>query len=134
MVANSYIAYISTVVTQLQLCIIVFTDPIKFTVDMHDSLENPTVGDPYEIECKISTNLIINSGLINFTWIGPNNENIVTDTRTNVTTITSIGKNHSSTLQFLYLNENDQGLYFCHVTLLNNSGFALLKLKEASSK
>ena len=96
-------------------------------------MENLTVGDPYEIKCEISTNVILNSGLINFTWIGPNNETIVTHNRTNVTTTTSIGKNHTNILQFLYLSENDQGLYTCLVTLLNITDFALLEL-EASSK
>ena len=118
--------YICAVVTQLVKRIIIFTDPVEFIVDMYDTMENPTVGDPYEIKCEISTNLIINSGLINYTWIGPNNETIVTHNRINVTTTTSIGKNHTSILQFLYLSENDHGLYICLVTLLNVTDFALL--------
>ena len=127
--------YICAVVTQLvKHNIIIFTDPVEFIVDMYDTMENLIVGDPYEIKCEISTNLKINSGLINFTWIGPNNETIVTNNRTNVTTTTSIGKNHTSILQFLYLSENDHGLYTCLVTLLNVTDSAHLELEEASSK
>ena len=88
---------------------------------MHGSLENFTVGDPYEIKCEAYTDLVIHSDLVSFTWIGPNNETIMANNRTNVTTATSVGNNHTSTLQFVYLTEEDQGLYTCHVAILNNT-------------
>ena len=94
---------------------------------MHGSSESFTIGDPYEIECAVYTDLVIHSDLVNFTWIGPNNQTIlanngtiIINNRTNVTTTTSVGNNHTSTLRFLYLTEEDQGLYTCHVTILTD--------------
>ena len=93
------------------------------------------MGDPHEIQCKVYTDKVINANIISITWIGPNNDTIVTNNRTNITATTSAGNNHTSTLQYLYLTEEDQGLYTCHITILNNyndSGF--LKLEDFSSK
>ena len=94
------------------------------------------MGDLHEIQCKVYTDKVVSASIVNITWIGgPNNDTIVTNNRINISAITSAGNNHTSTLQFLYLTEEDQGLYTCHIAILNNytdSGF--LKLEDFSSK
>ena len=93
------------------------------------------MGDLHEIQCKVYTDKVVNASIINITWIGPNNDIIVTNNRINITATTSADNNHTSTLQFLYLTEEDEGLYTCHIAILNNyndSGF--LKLENFSSK
>ena len=83
-------------------------------------MKHLTVGDAYEIHCNVNTNKAINSTILNITWIRPNNESVVTDSRINVTTISN-GTNHISILQFLYLREEDEGLYSCNVTVLQSN-------------
>ena len=86
---------------------------------MYGAVENLTVGDAYEIHCNVNTNKAINSTILNITWIGPNNESVMTDSRIDVTTISN-GTNHISILLFSHLSEEDEGLYNCSVTVLLN--------------
>ena len=110
-----------------------FTDDIGITVDVHGTMENLTVGDPYEIQCKVHTDQIVNSDIVDITWIGPDNDTIVLDSRLSVTNI-SIGHNHTSTLQFSYLSEDDEGVFTCNVTILSNTDSGSFKVEELSSK
>ena len=110
-----------------------FTDDIGITVNVHGAMENLTVGDPYEIQCKVYTDQIVNSSIVDITWIGPDNDTIVADGRLSVTNI-STGHNHTSTLQFSYLSEDDEGLFTCNVTILSNTDSGSFKVEELSSK
>ena len=105
-----------------------FTDDIGITVDVHGAMEHLTVGDPYEIQCEVYTDQIVNSDIVDITWIGPDNDTIVADGRLSVTT-NSIGHNHTSILQFLYLSEDDEGLFTCNVMILNNTDSGSFKVK-----
>ena len=109
-----------------------FTDDIGITVDVHGAMENLTVGNPYEIQCKVYTDQIVNSDIVDITWIGPDNDTIVADGRLSVTT-NSTGHNHISTLQFSYLSEDDEGLFICHVTILSNTDSESFEIKGMSS-
>ena len=111
-----------------------FTDDIGITVDVHGAMENLTVGDPYEIQCKVYTDQIVNSDIVDITWIGPDNDTIVADGRLSVTNI-SAGRNHTSTLLFSYLSEDDEGILFtCNVTILSNIDSGSFIVEELSSK
>ena len=112
-----------------------FTDDISTTVDVYGTMVNLTVGDPYEIQCEVYTDQLVHSDIVNITWIGPNNDTIVTDSRTIITTTNSTGHNHTSTLQFSYLSEDDEGMLFtCHVTILNNTDSESFEIEEILSK
>ena len=111
-----------------------FTDDIGITVDVHGAMENLTVGNPYEIQCKVYTDQIVNSDIVDITWIGPDNDTIVADGRLSVTNFSS-GHNHTSTLLFSYLSEDDEGILFtCNVTILSNTDSGSFKVEELSSK
>ena len=109
-----------------------FTDDIGITVDVHGAMENLTVGNPYEIQCKVYTDQIVNSDIVDITWIGPDNDPILPDSRLSIIT-NSIGHNHTSTLLFLHLSEDNEGLFTCNVTILNNIDSESFKV-ELSSK
>ena len=111
--------------------IYIFTDDLNTNVEIQDVMENRIVGDPYEIQCNAYTNHAVD---VNITWNGPNNDTIVTNNRIIVNTNTSVGKNHTSTLQFLNLTEEDRGLYTCHVAVLSNTTSRFFKLEGLSSK
>ena len=111
-----------------------FTDEIGITVDVHGAMENLTVGDQYEIQCKVYTDQIVNSNIVDITWIGPDNDTIVADGRLSVTNI-SAGHSHTSTLLFSYLSEDDEGILFtCNVTILSNIDSGSFIVEELSSK
>ena len=112
-----------------------FTDDIDTTVDVYGTMENLTVGDKYEIQCEVYTDQLVHSDIVNITWIRSNNDTVVTDTRISITTTNSTGHNHTSTLQFSYLSEDDEGLLFtCQVTILNNTDSESFEIKEILSK
>ena len=111
------------------------TDDIGTTVDVYGTMENLTMGDPYEIQCEVYTDQLVHSDIVNITWIGPNNDTIVPDKRISITTTNSTGHNHTSTLQFSYLSEDDEGMLFtCHVTILSNTDSKSFEIEEISSK
>ena len=92
------------------------------------------MGDSHEIQCKIYTDKVVNASIINITWIGPNNDTIVTNNRITITATASADNNHTSTLQFLYLTEEDQGLYTCQIEILNYTKSGFFELENFSSK
>ena len=98
-----------------------FADDINATVDIYGDVENLTVGYPHEIYCEVDTDEVVNSDLVNITWIGPDNNTVVNDSRIIVTTTNSFENNHTSTLQFLNLIEDDKGLYTCLVAISGNT-------------
>ena len=109
-----------------------FTDDFDTNIDIQDVTENRTVGDPHEVQCEVNNNEVVNTSI---TWIGPNNDTIVTNNRIIVNATISADNNHTSTLRFLYLTEEDQGLYICHVTILNNyTDSKSFKLDDFTSK
>ena len=128
--------------TKLSICknlhgitrLYLLTDNIGTTVDVYGNMENLTVGDPYDIQCEVYTDKIVYSDIVNITWIGPNNDTIVTDSRTNITATNSTGHNHTSTLRFSYLSEDDEGLFTCHVTILSINNSESFEIEEILSK
>ena len=104
------------------------------TVGVNGTTGNLIVGEKYEIRCEVYTDIIVHSDIVNITWIGPNNDTIVNDSRTDITTTNSVGRNHTSTLQFLCLSENDTGSFTCSVTILNNTYTQSLQIGEILSK
>ena len=106
-----------------------FTDDINTTVNILGAVENLTAGDPHVIQCEVHTDQRV---LLNITWIGPNNNTIVNDSRMSVTTSNSVGYYHTSTLNFSPLSEGDKGSYTCHVEIHGNKHSASSKLSVLS--
>jgi len=108
-------------------------DDINATAKIQHVTKNLIVGNLYEIQCIVHTSEIVNSSIVNITWIGPNNGTIVTSRRINITDTTD-GNNHTSILQFAYLSEKDKGLHICHVTILNSTVFDSITIEELLSE
>ena len=75
------------------------------------------VGHPQKIRCLVDTPDITNPDNVNISWTGPNGA-IGNTGRLRITPTFSNGTNHISTLEFLQLNEDDEGLYKCNTTVL----------------
>ena len=81
-------------------------------------VDNASVSKPFEIYCTIYTPNTTNSNDVTMSWTGPNGV-ITNDGRLNITPTVSNGTNHTSTLQFSYLSEDDKGLYECSTIVLD---------------
>ena len=89
------------------------------------------MGDSHEIQCEVNFDKIISASIINVTWRGPNND---TNNRITINTTASADNNYTSTLQFYYLTEEDEGLYTCHIEILNYTKSGFFIFENFSSK
>ena len=81
------------------------------------------VGSPQDIQCIVSTVSGVELSSVMISWMGSGGESITNDSRVTVGPTTSSGNNYTSSLQFTYLMEGDEGVYTCSVMILeaNNS-------------
>ena len=67
-------------------------------------------------------------------WMGPEGESITNDSRVTISPTTSSGNNYTSSLQFTYLMEGDEGMYTCNVMILETIGSQFVELVDLFSK
>ena len=87
------------------------------------------VGSPQDIQCIVSTGSGVESSLVMIGWMGPGGESMTNDSRVTISPTTSNGDNYTSSLQFTYLTEGDEGIYTCNVTILETRGSSAVELK-----
>ena len=86
------------------------------------------MGSPQVINCTVSTVSGVESSSVMISWMGPGRDSIMTDCRVNISMTTSSGNNYTSSLQFDYLMEGDEGIYTCSVMILETSGSESVEL------
>jgi len=89
---------------------------VSFYVDNIQPVDKMLVGSPKDIKCLVETPYITNPDDVNISWTGPNGA--IGNTGITITPTVSNGTDHWSTLQFLQLSEDDEGLYWCNATVL----------------
>ena len=67
-------------------------------------------------------------------WMGPGEGSIINDSRVSISPTTSSGNTYTSSLQFTYLMEGDEGTYTCNVMILETSGLQSVELQSLTSK
>ena len=67
-------------------------------------------------------------------WMGPGGESITNGSRVTISATTSSGNNYTSSLQFTYLMEGDEGMYTCNVMILETTNLIVLQLEALTSK
>ena len=92
------------------------------------------VGSPQDIQCIVSTVSGVELSSVMITWIGPGGESITNDSRVTISPTTSSGSNYTSSLQFTYLMEGDEGMYTCNVMILEANTLDTLELNRFISK
>ena len=108
--------------------------PHYSTIIKQSSTGSGTVGEPYSIQCSIYTSEKMNSSIITTDWIGPDGS-ITNDSRTTIyPAVSNNGIIHNSTLQFLYLRQNDTGPFTCNVTILNTTLSQIFQLNNITGK
>ena len=92
------------------------------------------VGSPQDIQCIVSTVSGVELSSIMISWMGPGGESITNDNRVTISPTTSSGKNYTSSLQFNYLMEGDEGMYTCNVMILDTIVSDFFELRSLTSK
>ena len=86
-----------------------------------DSIQGAMVGSPQDIQCIVSTVSGVELSSVMISWMGPGGESITNDSRVTISPTTSSGNNYTSSLQFTYLMEGDEGVYTCNVMILETN-------------
>ena len=82
-------------------------------------IQGAMVGSPQDIQCIVSTVSGVELSSVMISWMGPGGESITNDSRVTISPTTSSGNNYTSSLQFTYLMEGDEGMYTCNVMILD---------------
>ena len=80
------------------------------------------MGSPQDIQCIVSAVKGVEFNSVMISWMGPGGESITNDSRVTISPTTSSGNNYTSSLQFTYLMEGDEGMYTCNVMILETIG------------
>ena len=92
------------------------------------------MSSPQDINCTVSTVSGVESSSVMISWMGPGGGSIMNDSRVTIGPITSGGNNYTSSLQFTYLMERDEGTYTCNVMILETSALQSVELQSLTSK
>ena len=87
------------------------------------------MGIPQDITCTVSTVSGVESSSVMITWMRPGGGPVMTDSR-----VTIRPNTYTSSLQFTYLMEGDNGTYTCNVMILDTSGSQSVELQSLTSK
>ena len=91
------------------------------------------MSSPQVINCTVSTVNGVESSSLMISWMGPGGV-ITNDSRVTISPITSSGNTYTSSLQFTYLMEGDEGTYTCNVMTLETIGSQSVELESLTSK
>ena len=112
-----------------------FTVPdVLVTISPSGPIQGAMVGSPQMIQCTVSTVSGVESSSVMISWMGPGGDPITSDSRVIINPTTSDGNTYTSSIQFTYLMEGDEGTYMCNVMILETSGSASVVLETLTSK
>ena len=97
-------------------------------------IQGAMVGSPQDIQCIVSTVSGVELSSVMISWMGPGGESITNDSRVTISPTTSSGNNYTSSLQFTYLMEGDEGIYTCNVMILETSSSIVVQLLKPMGK
>ena len=103
------------------------------TISPSGPIQGAMVGSPQVINCTVSTVSGVESSSIMISWMGPGGV-ITNDNRVTISPTTSSDNTYTSSLQFTYLMEGDEGTYTCNVMILETSGSQSVELQSLISK
>ena len=92
------------------------------------------MGSPQVINCTVSTVSGVESSSVMISWMGPGGGSIMNDSRVIISPTTSSGNIYTSSLQFTYLMEGDEGTYTCNVMISGASGSDSTEIQSLSGK
>jgi len=98
------------------------------------AIQGAMVGSPQDIQCTVSTVSGVELNSVIISWMGPGGNTITNDSRVTINPTSVSGNNYTSSLQFTYLVEGDEGIYECNVVILETTGSSSVEMKSLTSK
>ena len=115
------------------MCIFSVVPTPNVTLSPSGPIQNATVGNPGGIDCRVSTVSGVESSSVMISWMGPGGV-ITNDSRVTISPTTSSGNTYTSSLQFTYLMEGDNGTYTCNWMIFETSVSQSVELQPLTSK
>ena len=107
----------------------------NITISPSGPIQGAMVGSPKMIQCTVSTVSGVESNSVMISWVGPRGDTITNDSRVTINPTTSDSDNtYTSSIQFTYLMEGDEGTYNCTVMILKTNGSTSVELKAFTGK
>ena len=97
-------------------------------------IQGAMVGSPQDIQCTVSTVSGVELNSVMISWMGPGGDTIRNDSRVTISPTSGSGNNYTSSLQFMYLMEGDEGTYECNVMILGTSASSTVEINYPISK
>ncbi|XP_065907794.1 cell adhesion molecule DSCAM-like isoform X2 [Dysidea avara] len=94
----------------------------KVSISPSGPIQGAMVGSPQDIQCTVSTVSGVELSSVIISWMGPGGDTITNDSRVTISPTSGSGNNYTSSLQFMYLMEGDEGIYECNVMILETNG------------
>ena len=92
------------------------------------------VGSPQVINCTVSTVSGVESSSVMISWMGPGGGSIMNDSRVTISPTTYSGNTYTSSFQFTYLMEGDEGNYTCNVMILETNAAGSIEIENLFSE
>ena len=115
------------------MCMYLVPTPIVTTLPS-GPIQGAMVGSPQDIQCIVSTVSGVELSSVMISWMGPGGESITNDSRVTISPTTSSDNNYTSSLQFTYLMEGDEGIYTVSVTILDTGKLQTVEIDSLTSK
>ena len=97
-------------------------------------IQGAMVGSPQDIQVIVSTVDGVELSSVMISWMGPGGVSITNDSRVTISPTTSSGNNFTSSLQFTYLMEGDEGVYTCGIMILDAVNSQTAEIQSLTSK
>ena len=97
-------------------------------------IQGAMVGSPQNIQCTVSTVSGVEFSSVMISWMGPGGDIITNDSRVTISPTSDSGNNYTSSLQFMYLMEGDEGTYECNVMILETTGSGYVEIVDNIGK
>ena len=109
--------------------IINFTVPTPI-ITPSGPIQGAIVGSPQDIQCIVSTVGGVELSSVMISWMTPEGDTITNDSRVTINPTSGSGNNYTSSLQFMYLMEGDEGTYECNVMILDSNTSEYVQLQN----
>ena len=122
-------------IIQIYLHLFILTvPPPTISTSPSGPIQGAMVGSPQMIQCTVSTVSGVESSSVMISWMGPGGDTITNNSRVTINPTTSSSNTYTSSIQFTYLMEGDEGTYMCNVMILETSGSSSVVLETLTSK
>jgi len=92
------------------------------------------VGSLQMIQCIANTTTELDVNMVIFTWIRSGGDSVTSGDRVTINPTTSSGNTYTSSIQFTYLMEGDEGTYMCNVTTFDMTGSTSVVIHPLNGK